>query len=452
MSSSSDVANPGTGKGSISTLPPAEYWVHLARALPRDQVEALRQLSDERLNEFIPSNLPRPESTAIKVLERVAADGWLECKQRQRCSNCEHDLTEEEAAQTVCPHCNEAFSDHGGVMVETYYVRNLRQTRDVGWVVAIHGMNTSGAWQEAFTWHLATTWGQSVPVAVYKYGIVIAGVIMAWRRRTLRENLRKKLAALRDEARAQGFLGKPDVIAHSFGTWMFGHLLQKELKRREADRLTFGRLILTGCVLRPDFDWKTIKDAGLVDNVLNHYGTKDRVAPLAHATIYDSGPSGRRGFDDSEVINVRAEGFGHSDLFSITKFVVAGQCFGKRTSAAGEMNHLEYAYKRYWKPFLTLPSEELAGLPDRANPTKRWQQFPWPLRGTIFPFLALPVILSVIILLVASLGGAVEKIREIPRISVNLGAAGLASLFTCIVLVWFWRRLWGYVRRIPHSA
>jgi hypothetical protein len=79
-------------------------------------------------------------------------------------------------------------------------------------------MKTAGAWQEAFSWHLATTWGRGVPVAVYKYGIVVAGVIMAWRRRELVRQFRNKVAVLRDEARAQGYSGNPDLVAHSFGT------------------------------------------------------------------------------------------------------------------------------------------------------------------------------------------------------------------------------------------
>jgi len=325
--------------------------------------------------------------------------------------------------------------------MEVFYSRNLAQTRDVDWVIAIHGMNTRGAWQEAFTWHLATTWGQSVPVAVYKYGFVIAGVIMAWRRNKLRQSLRAKLAALRDEARDRGFRGKPDVIAHSFGTWLFGHLLEEELKRSEMDRLTFGRLILTGCVLRPDFNWKRIKDAMLVDDVLNHYASKDRIVPLAHFTIYDSGPSGRRGFDGDEVINVRAADLGHSDLFSITNYVVGNRYFQKRRSGTSARTHLDYAYSRYWRPFLTLPREEFLELPDRANPSKVWRDFPWLLRGTIFPFLVLPVLLSCLALTIARLGLPFRTVDTIPMVGAMIGLAGLASLFTCVTLAWIWRRL-----------
>jgi len=44
---------------------------------------------------------------------------------------------------------------------------------------------------------------------------------------------------------------------------------------------------------------------------------------FVHATIWDSGPSGRRGFDRDQVLNLRAEGYGHSDLFSILPLILA---------------------------------------------------------------------------------------------------------------------------------
>jgi hypothetical protein len=439
MPPSSQTATAPAGKGSISRLPPAAYWQDLASRFPADQVNRLRDLSDARLIEFTPTALPVPVASATELLDRVAADGWLERRQRQRCPQCKEDLTATEAGEEVCVHCNEAFSDHGGVSIEIFYSRNLPQTRDVDWVIAIHGMNTRGAWQEAFTWHLATTWGRSVPVAVYKYGFVIAGVIMAGRRHKLRENLRIKLAALRDEARLRGFRGKPDVIAHSFGTWLLGHLLEKELTREDAP-LHFGRVILTGCILRPDFNWRKIKETGLVEEVLNHYGTKDSVVPLAQATIHDSGPSGRRGFDGREVINVRAKGCGHSDLFSITQFADKSGFF-QRNAGVDRVTHLEFAYTQYWKPFLTLPSAELGQVPDRINPSKAWKQFPWLVRGTIFPFLAFPALLSLAVLLLTKLSILPARIHEIAGTIAILGTAGLASLITCIALLWVWRRI-----------
>ena len=431
---------PWIAHGSTSIVPPADYWAHLAGLGFDRQIEELRQQSDRRLNEFTVGGLPPPKSTAVSLLNRVAADGWISPTQRQRCPNCNFDLSAEQATQTTCPNCVEPFSDNGGVITETAYIRNLAPSRSVDWVVVIHGMTTTGAWQEAFSWHLATTWGQSVPIAIYKYGFVIAGVIMAWQRGRFQRELRDKLAVMRDEAKARGFTGKPDAVAHSFGTWLLGHLLEDELKRKPAEQLKFGRIILTGCVLRPDFDWGEIKEAGLVDDVLNHYGSRDPIVPVAHMTIWDSGPSGRRGFDGDQVINVRADGYGHSDLFSIEHCVIDGKSFQACTGVSVKRTHLEHAYNRYWRPFLTLPRQELRGLPDQANPPAPWRRLPWLLRGTIFPFFALPLVAALMALVVACLGRVLWEAWKALAILCGVSVAGLIMLLAAVAILLLWRR------------
>ena len=439
----SQTARDWVGQASTSKVPPPAYWEGLAAALPdlRLQIEKLHHLSDNRLKEFKPSDLPFSERDATKLLDRVVADGWLKREQRQSCPSCEQVLDENEASQPVCPNCQNEYRRRGGVIVQTVYTRELMQSRSVDWVIAIHGMNTTGAWQESFSWLLGTTWGKSVPVEVYKYGFVIAGVVMAWRRRKLQNDLREKLARIRDEARAKGFSGKPDVVAHSFGTWLFGHLLQDEIKQNPENQLKFGRIILTGCVLRPDFDWEAVKRIGLVEDVLNHYGTKDQIVPLAHATIWDSGPSGRRGFDGNHVLNLRAEGYGHSDLFSIENFVINDVPFQNCLSNEPKVTHLAYSYERYWRRFLTLPGDELRQNLDCEGPSKPWHQLPWGLRGTIFPFVALPFIVALLALLIAIVGKCLWKVIELLTLVIGISASGLVVLATVGIVTWIWRRL-----------
>jgi hypothetical protein len=418
---------PWVGNGSTKIPPPAEYWAFLAQEIPSPQMERLKEQSDQRHSEFTTEDLSAPEADALALLNRFASDGWVERRVRHRCPECGEELNAQAITEPVCPNCRTSFAEKGGVVDETVFVRELSAVRSVDWVVAIHGMNTSGAWQEAFSWKFSTTWGRSVPVAVYKYGFVVVGVVLAWRRRKFQRELRTKLAALRDEARTQGFLGNPDVIAHSFGTWLFGHLLEDELKRNEADRLQFGRVILAGCILRPDFDWKRIREAHVVEDVLNHYGTEDRIVPLAHVTIVHSGPSGRRGFDGDQVLNIQAVGFGHSDLFSIEKHDDKG------------LSYLANSYQKYWRPFLTLPSEELAVLPDRKDPKQLWRQFPWPLRGTLFPFLVLPLVLGGVSLLGAWIGATLWPWRTPLLDFADLIASGLVLLLACAAILGLWR-------------
>ncbi len=406
------------GRGSTKIPPPPEYWAALTEERPGPQIEKLKEQSDQRHTEFVAGDLPGLEEDGLALLKRWASDGWVEARQRHHCPECGGDLDAGESLAPTCPHCGKSYREHSGIISELVFVRDLGAVRNVDWVVAIHGMNTSGAWQEAFSWKFSTTWGRSVPVAVYKYGIVIMGVVLAWRRRKLQRELRTKLAALRDQARAEGFLGNPDVIAHSFGTWLFGHLLADELKRNAEDSLKFGRIILAGCILRPDFDWKRIREAHLVEDVLNHYGTVDRIVPLAHATITDSGPSGRRGFDGDQVLNIQATGFGHSDLFSIDK------------RDANGLTYLANSYQKYWRPFLTLPTEELSSLPNRMDPEQSWRKLPWPMRGSLFPFLALPLALAVAGLLTAGIGQYLWR-RRGPLLDIAITiASGLALLLT----------------------
>lgn len=427
------------GIASETVLPPRDYWDDLKGHLPERQVLSLRDLSNQRLNEFTSDALPPPESDAARVLVAVAADGWLREEIRSSCPNCGYQPADATELSNTCPECGQAPDDFGGVALETVYTRQLAPQRDVDWVVAIHGMSTRGEWQEEFSWFFSTTWGRAVPVAVYKYGFVIAGVVMAWRRRHLQRKLRGKLAVLRAQARQQGFSGKPDLIAHSFGTWLIGHVLEDELKRASDDRLEFGRVILAGCILRPDFDWASVRDAGIVEEILNHYASNDAIVPLAQYTIWDSGPSGRRGFDGDEVVNVRAEGYGHSDLFTVSKCVVEG----KHLQPCGEdgIHHLEHNYRRYWRPFLTLPEAELRGMPDRADSSSTWRPMPTPLRGMIFPFIALPLVLALLVVGLGWLSALGDQLT-------GIGTWGLAVGGVALSLLLIWTGLTMVLRRI----
>ena len=434
--------------GSSSYVPPVEYWTALGRELPRHPVDQLRRKSDARQNAFRPSDLPPPRARAEELLDRVAADGWIVRRLRRECPDCGYELRQEDVDALTCPSCDASFGAAGDVTQSVVYLRDVT-TRQVDWVVAIHGMNTRGEWQEDFSWFFGTTWGRSVPVSVYKYGMVIAGVIMSWRRRALQERLRARIARLRQQAEAQGFSGKPDVIAHSFGTWLLGHVLEAELERPEDDRLRVGRLILAGCILRPDFDWRRLKKQKIVDEVLCHYGTRDSVVPLAHYAIRDSGPSGRRGFDGGEVINLCARDYGHSDLMSIKKCVVGGKHLQGCTGAPGETRHLEHNYRTYWRPFLQLPAAELGGLPDREDPPTPWRPAPRWLQGAVLPIFALPLIVLLPLLAVALGGRLLGAATPLLGLAAGLSGAGLVALLLAILALLGWRRLRGSDRGGP---
>ena len=96
---------------------------------------------------------------------------------------------------------------------------------------------------------------------------------------------------------------------------------------------------------------------------------------------------------------------------------------------------------KYWKPFLTLPSGEIGNVEDRVDPSEAWKQLPWLVRGTIFPWLTLPALLGLAVLLLTKLTVLPARIHEIAGAIALIATSGLASLIVCIALFWAWRRL-----------
>lgn len=370
-------------------MPPDDYWAGLSHRFDEALLCTLRGLSTARRQEFIPLDLGLDIASAKALLDQFASDGWVTPHTRYRCPKCEEELTLEQAAGKQCPlsECEADFKDNGGVVSEHIYRRALAASRSIAWVVAVHGMKSRGAWQERLTWLVSTTWGRALPLEVYKYGYIIPSVVLWWRRITFRRKLRSKLVERQAQLAALGTHGPPDVIAHSFGTWLLGHLCLKELDRPVEKRLRLGRVVLVGCVLRPDFDWSKLQREGIVQEVLNHFGDRDRIVPLAHYSIWDSGPSGRQGFIGASVVNVRASGCGHDDLLSMVKRLPTK---AEIVSSDVRDTFMGSALYTTWRPFFELPTSELAALTTEPDGGPRWSQSVWLLRGTVFPVLVIP--------------------------------------------------------------
>lgn len=295
-----------------------------------------------------------PEAAALRLLRDPALEDWLREEERFTCPAGGEELSAEEAAEEVCPyHPDVAFADHGGVGYQRVFIHEAPRTRDVPWALALHGMNTRGPWQENFNWLFSRSYGggQMVPVAIYKYGVIRPGVLARWRQRQLVRDLVARIRRLSGEAAGSGFGGRPDVIAHSFGTWLLGHALTSQANLR------VGRVILLGSILRPDFDWRRLVDRGQVEAVLNHHGTADRWVRIAQRFIPCSGPSGRRGFNQPIVHNVPAADFAHSQFF--------------------RADVMPFLFASLWQQFLTWPSERLDRLPGRTSPSEFWRSSPW---------------------------------------------------------------------------
>jgi hypothetical protein len=355
-------------------------WDQLKKNHDARIVEALSSLLSiqgpvEITAKFLSEQSRVPEDKCLRLLEQMAADGILAKVEALACAACDNTLTAEQARGDTCPYCQCAFEEKKSVAVQRF-VRDEPRTRDIIWMLTLHGMNTRGAWQEDLNWLVSRSYGRMVPVAVYKYGIVRPGAVLKFRQRLLTRGLIARIRRLSGETKATGFGGMPDVIAHSFGTWLLGHALLAD------QTLRVGRVILTGCILRPDFDWNELIKRGQVQSVLCHVATKDFWARICHYFIPDSGPSGRRGFNDRLNIRHAVQSGGHSDFF-------------KETVMPG-------LFEQVWQPFLTgadgQPVAIQLGLPE---PT--WRQARWPFRATLPRFLVLATLGALVVLVGAAL-------------------------------------------------
>ena len=292
--------------------PTPEEWKTLAAVHGRDIVEVVRPLVDgDGLIKLSDQELSSRAEVGIEEarvsLSDFARRGILSEERIQSCGCCSTFLTPEDAQEERCPDCGQALIDCG-VTEGTIHVRSATPGRDVAWVLVLHGMNTTGAWQEELSWSIANTYERTVPVFIYKYGRVRPGVFLRWRQRQLVKELHQKVEKLRATYGAASS-AQPDVLAHSFGSWLIGHVLMDD------PELRFGRVVLAGSILRPDFDWVSVTQRGQVEAVLNHCGGQDRWVPLAKLVIPDAGPSGTKGFLDPGVINRIEPDFGHSSFF-----------------------------------------------------------------------------------------------------------------------------------------
>src|ERR1700733_7597321 len=203
--------------GQRMTIDPKIGWESLAETYPPELVSAMRELfvrggpfqisakelssqthyDDDVAQRLLDALTPPLERHVVAVCSRCGAVISAEDLNRQRCSQCDLNLTEENTVQ-------ERYS----------YRFEAPPTRAVSWVLPLHGMTTRGDWQEAFNWRVSTAYKRSVPVAIYKYGIVRPGAVCRWCLRLLEERVIERIHRLEGDTGGGGFAGPPDVIAH----------------------------------------------------------------------------------------------------------------------------------------------------------------------------------------------------------------------------------------------
>jgi hypothetical protein len=224
-------------------------------------------------------------------------------------------------------------------------------------ILVVTGIGMRGALEDALSLRAARFFDPPVPVLVHRYGVARSGTIFRWCQRAAAHRLAQRLRSLSGSGK------RLDIIAHSFGAWLVGHVLQQD------PAIRVGRIIMAGSVLRPDFDWVSLISGGQVEAVLNHYGSRDLWACVSDLFIPGSGPAGFLGFSECPGIFNRAEpGFRHTTFFL--------------------ERHIDDVHRVLWRPFLNLP---VAGLRELTGPdtSRAWRPRTWLLRANLARLLLL---------------------------------------------------------------
>jgi hypothetical protein len=173
-------------------------------------------------------------------------------------------------------------------------------------IFSLHGIRTRGAWQKADLTRVLSEAG-------FDHLALDFGFFRALR--LLRPAVRRRQVDwFRDRytAEMRGRSSLPSVIAHSFGTYIVAEAM------RIYPEVCFSQIILCGSIVRQDFPWSKLTDAGQVWRVLNDFGRRDFWAGIVVWVVGDAGSSGVEGFSDTaggRVIQRSHPDWRHSDFF-----------------------------------------------------------------------------------------------------------------------------------------
>lgn len=201
-------------------------------------------------------------------------------------------------------------------------------------VALVHGIRTTGAWQEKARASLQIP--GKVKVVPIGYGYLDA-------LRFLGPFRGGPIAKVEQELRDLHRLNENSdlvVMAHSFGTYIISRIL------RQSPDIRITRLLLCGSIIPAGYRWDQISNQIDGKNCINEVGTKDAWPVFAQVASLGYGCSGSFGFKTARVLD-RFFDYGHSDFFTD--------------------EHL----KKYWRPFI-LTGEFIESPWDKARPTSPW--------------------------------------------------------------------------------
>lgn len=185
--------------------------------------------------------------------------------------------------------------------------RILKKRRHV--IFLIHGIRTQGEWTTRAAEVLESDPTIRVRPISYEFFDLIRFLVPLDRFRN--KAVSRVTRLIRDE-----LTRNPDalsVIAHSFGSYIIGKILENE------PDIKFHRLLFCGSILRDDFDWGRVghrlhSESDDSWQVVNECGMQDIWPVMAKSVTWGYGSSGRFGFGHPRVKD-RFYNVGHSGFF-----------------------------------------------------------------------------------------------------------------------------------------
>ena len=171
-------------------------------------------------------------------------------------------------------------------------------------VVLIHGIRDWGLWEAKVSAKLADNGFEPVTMSYGRFGLFsFLAPVSLFRNRAIASIEKRFDEVLHDHPHAL-----ISVIAHSFGTYIFAHLLQR------MQRLKIHRIIFCGSVLHRDFPFEQLINRFQVP-ILNEVGTRDIFPALAESVTWGYGSAGTYGFIRPRIRDRWHNGAGHGYFF-----------------------------------------------------------------------------------------------------------------------------------------
>jgi len=180
-------------------------------------------------------------------------------------------------------------------------IRQLRVQNTV--VVLIHGIRTRALWQGEVRRALEKSGLVAIPTNYKKFDVVRFLLPFRWTKETSVRRVENDVRSARKKFPEADLA----ILAHSFGTFITGKLLQNPEHK-------FGRIALCGSILPTDFDFASAENR--FTEIINEVGCRDIWPAVAAKIGWGYGPTGSFGFNRPFVRDRRHESFGHSSFLN----------------------------------------------------------------------------------------------------------------------------------------